>query len=66
MKFNEAYVLMRQGKKIKLPEWQGFWAWENNTIMLHCSDSVVMDIRDTDDVAYTFSFICREDWLIAE
>ena len=66
MKFNKAYVLMRQGKKIKLPEWQGFWAWENNTIMLHCSDSVVMDIRDTDDVSYTFSFICREDWLIAE
>lgn len=66
MKFNEAYVLMRQGKKIKLPEWQGFWAWENNTIMLHCSDSVVMDIRDTDDVSYTFGFICREDWLIAE
>lgn len=66
MKFNEAYVLMRQGKKIKLPEWQGFWAWENNTIMLHCSDSVVMDIRDTDDVSYTFGFICREDWIIAK
>lgn len=66
MKFNEAYLLMRQGRKIKLPEWQGYWAWENNTIMLHCSDGVVMDIRETDDVSYTFGFICREDWLIAE
>ena len=66
MKFNEAYVLMRQGKKIKLPEWKGFWAWKNNTIMLHCGDGVVMDIRETDDVSYTFGFICREDWIIAE
>lgn len=66
MKFNEAYVLMRQGKKIKLPEWKGFWAWENNTIMLHCGDGVVMDIRETDDVSYTFGFICREDWIIVE
>lgn len=66
MKFNEAYVLMRQGKKIKLPEWQGFWAWENNTIMIHCSNDVVMDIRETDDISYTFGFICREDWMITE
>lgn len=66
MKFNEAYLMMQLGKKIKLPEWKGFWAWENNTIMLHCSNGEVIDIRDTNDVAYTFSFICREDWTIVK
>ncbi len=64
MKFSKAYTQMRNGKKITLPEWSGYWAWENNTIMIHCSNDIVLDIRETDDVSYTFGFICREDWIV--
>lgn len=68
MEFNEAYGYLRKGKKIKLPEWEGFWYWSDNhnTIMIHCKDGTEMDIRDTKDVRYTFAFIIRNDWIVVE
>jgi hypothetical protein len=65
MKFAEAYELMKQGKKIKVPEWQGYWYWERyeKTIVIHLKDGTDMDIRTTLDVDFTFGFICREDWI---
>jgi len=30
--FSEAFGLMKEGKKIKLPSWAGYWVWENITI----------------------------------
>lgn len=66
MEFREAYEQMKKGKKIRLPEWEGYWYWENNTIMIHCKDGLVLDIRETEDVNYTFGFICRNDWQIVE
>lgn len=62
MEFKEAFNLMKNGAKIKMPEWAGYWAWEENTIMLHCKDGVILDIRETEDPLYTFSFIVRDDW----
>ena len=62
MKFSDAYKEMRSGKKIKFPEWGGYWAWENDTIMIHTKEGEVLDIRKTNDVAYTFSYIIRDDW----
>lgn len=50
------------GYKAKLPEWEGYWEWENNTIMMHCKDGRVIDIRETDDVEFTFGNIARSDW----
>lgn len=66
MEFREAYEQMKKGKKVKLPEWEGYWCWENNTIMIHCKDGLVLDIRETEDVNYTFGFICRNDWQVIE
>ena len=68
MEFNEAYGYLRKGKKIKLPEWGGYWYWsdDRNTIMIHCKDGTEMDIRDTKDVGYTFDFIVRNDWIVVE
>lgn len=38
MKFSEALKLMKQGAKVKLPGWNGYWCWddEKQTIMIHC------------------------------
>lgn len=66
MKFRDAYFEMKKGRKIKLPEWGGYWEWKNDTIMINCFDGKVLDIRETEDVDYTFKFICREDWEIIE
>lgn len=64
MKFKEAYRLMREDKKVKLPSWSGFWCWDKNkeSIIMHTKDGEVLDIRDTKNVGYTLSNILSDDW----
>lgn len=65
MTFSEAYREMRGGKKISHERFHGgYWAWEDDTIMLHCHDGRVLDIRETDDVAFTFGHIVEGDWSV--
>lgn len=64
MKFSEAYEALKQGAKIKMPEWAGFWAMEDGNIKMHCKDGRVLDIRETEDIDYTLGFIMREDWIL--
>ena len=64
MKFQAAYSYLKRGHNIKLPEWGGFWRWENDTIMIYTRNGEVLDIRDTKDVDYTISFMLRDDWEI--
>ena len=66
MNFREAWFQMLNRKKIKLPSWSGYWAWENGTIMMHCKDGSVIDIRKTDNATYTFSNIASNDWQVVE
>ena len=66
MTFRKAYFEMMNGKKIKRPSWTGYWVWENNTIMMHCRDGQVLDIRRTENTAYTFFSIVSEDWQVVE
>lgn len=35
MTFDKAYEKMKQGYKIKLPIWDGYWKWENNSIKMN-------------------------------
>ena len=62
MNFAEAYEALKQGAKIKMPEWAGFWKWENDSIKMYCKDGKILDIRETEDVDYTLKFIMRDDW----
>lgn len=66
MSFRDAWFTMLNGHHIKRPYWSGYWAFENNTIIMHTYDGKEIDIRDTDNVAYTFSNIVEKDWMIAE
>lgn len=65
MGFNEAYVLMKRGAKIKRPDWTGYWYWseEYQTIMIHCKDGQELDIRGTENVGFTMDNICQNDWI---
>lgn len=75
MVFKEAFALMKQGTKVKLPSWGGYWRWDadKETIMMHCRPQLpeehhgdILDIRDTDRVEYTLTNILSDEWTIVE
>lgn len=66
MKFQAAYSYLKRGHKITLPEWGGYWVWENDTIMIYTRHGEVLDIRSTDDTDYTISFTFRDDWELVD
>ena len=66
MKFIDALELLKQGKKIKLPSWSGYWVKEDDTVKMYCKDGRVLDIREAEDVFYTLSNIASEDGKLAE
>lgn len=68
MLFRKAFELMKQGKKLKLPSWAGYWYWskDKQTIIIHTKDGVDMDIRETQIPDYTFSNIASDEWTIAD
>ena len=49
MNFGQAFELMKQGVKVKLPNWAGYWAWENGTIMMHNMASDEFMIADPEN-----------------
>ena len=66
---------MKQGAKVKLPSWGGYWCWdpEKETIMMHCrpqdsdkGQGAVLDIRETQRVEYTLQNILSDEWVIAD
>ena len=74
MNFEQAFEAMKQGKKVKLPSWGGYWCWdqEKETIMMHCRakdadvGQQILDIRETQKVEYTLENILSGDWQIAD
>lgn len=66
MNFGQALELMKQGHKVKLPHWAGYWCLENGNIMMYCKDSTVLDLRETKDTLFTFNNVVSEEWEIAD
>lgn len=68
MKFTEALKAMKEGKKVKLPSWGGYWYWdpEKETIIIHTKDGEELDIRETQVVEYTTLNICSDEWILAD
>lgn len=73
MKFEHALKAMKEGKRVKLPSWGGYWKWdeEKQTILMYCrpgnsdTGNPVMDIRETQRVEYTLNNILSDEWQIA-
>lgn len=74
MNFKEAFKAMKNGAKVKLPPWGGFWYWdaEKETIMMQCrpkdngEKGDLLDIRDTQAVEYTLNNALSDEWMIAD
>lgn len=64
LSWRQAWFELLNVRKIKLPSWFGYWKWEDNTIMMYCSDGNIIDIRKTANVAYTFTNIASDEWMI--
>lgn len=62
MEFKKAFELLKQGKKVKLPSWNGYWKWEDNTIKMYCKDGRIIPITESEDVEYTLSNILDDNW----
>lgn len=65
MNFKEAYKLLKTGVPIKLKSWKGYWKWEDNSIKMYCKDGRVVDIKDMENVEFTFDNICTDEWEVA-
>lgn len=68
MEFKQAFKAMKNGAKIKLPSWDGYWYWdsEKQTIIIHTKKGKELDIRETEVVEYTTLNICSEEWIVAD
>lgn len=73
MNFKEALKKMKQGNRVKLPSWGGYWCWdeEKQTVMMHCrpqdsDQGELLDIRETQRVEYTLTNVSSDEWVIAD
>lgn len=62
MHFQAAYSYMKRGHAIALPEWGGYWVWDGETIIMCTRKGDEIDLRDTNNLDYTLSFMFRDDW----
>lgn len=64
MKFKEAFDKMMKGEAVKRRDWIGYWIFDHDreTIVMHCNNGRVMDIRETQDVIFTVSNMLADDW----
>lgn len=73
MNFKQALKLMKQGAKVKLPSWGGYWYWDpdKQTVMIQCrpedsNQGDILDIRETQRVEYTLLNVTSDEWMIAD
>ena len=57
---------LREGKKVKLPFWSGYWQKDGTEIVMHCHDGRVLNIRESDNIFWTLENICSDEWEVVE
>ena len=57
---------LREGKKVKLPTWAGYWQKGGNEIIMYCHDGRELNIRESDDIFWTLENICSDEWEVVE
>ncbi len=67
MKFEQALEAMKQGHKVKLPYWGGYWEYDPtiNGIAIHCKEGNVL-YDCTERLLYTAENIISDEWVIAD
>lgn len=74
MNFNKAVEKMKQGYKVKRPNWSGYWNMEDGVIMMHFNylgrrkypTMQHKPLQDTDDWGLTIYQMQQEDWEVVD
>lgn len=68
MQFKEAFEAMKKGKKVKYPNWGGYWYWDHikGTVMMHTFDGQEVDLFDSQRKEYTLGFLAGDEFEIVE
>lgn len=66
MNFKQALEAMKQGHKVKLPSWGGYWEYDANTngIVIRCKEGYVL-YNCTERLLDTAENIISDEWIIA-
>lgn len=61
------FELLKTGTPLKRRGWKGFWLWDDikKTIMIHCANGDVIDIRMSKDMDFTLTNMYSLDWEVA-
>lgn len=65
MDFKQALEAMKQGFKVKQPNWSGYWCIEEGDVKMYCKDGKILSIRESEDLLYTLTFMTIDQWIIA-
>ena len=68
MDFKQALKVMKDGKKVKLPSWGGYWDYDpvTDSIYMHTKEGEHIEIRKTERLMYTIENILSDEWIIAD
>lgn len=68
MEWDSAFNYLQRGHRIKHPEWGGFWWWDelSDTILMFTRRGAILDLRKSEDLRYTLTFMGQPKWVVAE
>ena len=64
MTFSDAVLAMKQGKRVRLPWWGGYWYIANGTLRIHCADDNDFNAfsEENTEPLYTLGFMSANCW----
>ena len=67
MNFSEAWKLLKEGKKVKLPTWSGYWEIDKEAgrVMMHCKEGTIIPLFESQMEDYTLENIASINWVEA-
>ena len=68
MTFADAILAMKQGKRVRMPWWGGYWYIANDTLRIHCVDGEDFNAfsEENTEPLYTLSFMTANCWELVE
>lgn len=64
MTFGEVYKYLKEGKKIKLRHWSGYWKLVDGRVKMYTKNGEIIDLQDSEDIMYTLSNIASDEWMV--
>lgn len=62
--FSEAYhIFLSEGTPIKRVDWLGYWAIEDDDLVMYCKNGDVVHLSKGCDPTLTLSNIAENDWM---